>query len=192
MDHKDNNPPAFDLTKLNFNFGGPTPSAASAVGGFNFGSPSATTGTGFTFDLSSVSSKFSELLGQSSGYREALPLAVQNRIKTLELYHDELMKVESEFEEEVRKLEIKYYSRYKPIWEKRAAIVTGKVEPTTEELAEADAREKAALEEDEEDKEPKIVEIKEDKKDDKKEDKKRGKSRNKCKRNTRILVFSIK
>eukprot|EP01087_Luapelamoeba_hula_P024450 TRINITY_DN930_c0_g1_i1.p1 TRINITY_DN930_c0_g1~~TRINITY_DN930_c0_g1_i1.p1 ORF type:complete len:407 (+),score=131.99 TRINITY_DN930_c0_g1_i1:190-1410(+) len=121
----------FDFSKLNFNFGNASAgSSAAAAGGFNFA------------DLNSqFGGRLGGLVGAPSGYLQTLPKPVQNRIKACEFYHDKVCQLEDEFEEEVRLLEIKYYDKYKPLWDKRAALVSGQVEPTPEELVDDDDEE---------------------------------------------------
>lgn len=68
-------------------------------------------------------------------YQEVLDLAtlpseVKRRIKALKKLQFEMLNIESDFYREVHELECKYASRYEPIFNKRAEIVTGSLEPT--------------------------------------------------------------
>ena len=83
------------------------------------------------------------MVGRSSGYIESLPAPVKRRVAGLKGIQKEHSKVEAEFQEEVLQLEKKYFAKFTPLYQKRAAIVNGTAEPTEEQI-------KAGEEDDEE------------------------------------------
>lgn len=78
--------------------------------------------------------KLGNLVGRSSGYIESLPAPVRKRITGLKGIQKDHAKLEAEFQEEVLQLEKKYFAKFTPLYEKRAKIVNGEVEPTEEEV----------------------------------------------------------
>lgn len=64
-----------------------------------------------------------------------LPEKVRNRVRALKNVQLEQLKLESEFYEEVYKLEQKYQERYQPLFDKRRQIVNGEIEPSNEEAS---------------------------------------------------------
>lgn len=84
--------------------------------------------------VSMIQNKLGTLVGQSSGYIEGLPANVRRRIVGLKGVQKDHGKLEAEFQEEVLQLEKKYFTKFTPLYEKRAAIVNGKSEPTEEEV----------------------------------------------------------
>jgi nucleosome assembly protein 1-like 1 len=107
-----------------------------------------------------IQKKLHTLVGKSSGYFETLPAAVQNRIKVLKKLHFEKTKIDADYKKEMAELEKKYKEKYSPLYSKRTQIVSGEVEPTLQEISEADAeiKKKAEAEEKEENKEKKEAE----------------------------------
>ena len=93
--------------------------------------------------VSMMQDKLSGLVGKSSGYVESLPAPVRKRVAGLKGIQKEHSKLEAEFQEEVLALEKKFFAKYTPLYEKRAKIVNGAIEPSEEEIQ--------AGEEDEED-----------------------------------------
>lgn len=73
-------------------------------------------------------------MGRSSGYIESLPPSVRRRVAGLKGVQKEHSKLEVEFQEEVLNLEKKYFDKFTPLYQKRAKIVNGAVEPTDEEV----------------------------------------------------------
>jgi len=119
---------------LNFNFSTPgfTFNPPSAASGFSFTPSSAAAGLSPELQqplVQAISEKLSSIVGASSGYIESLPQAVKNRVHALNNLHAEYTDLEKLYEEEVLRLQLKYYGLYKPIFEKRAAIVKGIHEP---------------------------------------------------------------
>jgi nucleosome assembly protein 1-like 1 len=92
--------------------------------------------------------KLGSLVGRSSGYVESLPTPVRRRVTGLKGIQKDHAKLEAEFQEEVLQLEKKYFEKFTPLYEKRAAIVKGETEPTETEV------EAGKPEEDEEGEEP--------------------------------------
>ena len=91
-----------------------------------------------------IQGKLGTLVGRSSGYIESLPAPVRRRVAGLKGVQKEHAKLEGEFQEEVLQLEKKYFTKYTPLYEKRAKIVNGAAEPTEDEI-------KAGEQDDEED-----------------------------------------
>ena len=81
-----------------------------------------------------IQGKLGSLVGRSSGYVESLPPPVRRRVASLKGIQKEHAKIEGEFQEEILQLEKKYFAKYTPLYEKRAKIINGKVEPTEEEV----------------------------------------------------------
>lgn len=99
-----------------------------------------------------MQNKLSTLVGRSSGYIESLPPVVRRRVTGLKGIQKDHAKLEAEFQEEVLQLEKKYFAKFTPLYEKRAAIVNGETEPTEEEVT-AGKPEEDEEDEQEEDKE---------------------------------------
>lgn len=81
-----------------------------------------------------IQGKLSSLVGQSSGYVESLPTPVRRRVAGLKGVQRDHSKLEAEFQEEVLQLEKKYFEKFTPLYQKRAAIVNGTAEPTEDEI----------------------------------------------------------
>ncbi|KAK9246372.1 hypothetical protein V1506DRAFT_535366 [Lipomyces tetrasporus] len=100
--------------------------------------------------ISMIEGRLGTLVGRSSGYIESLPGPVKDRISGLKGLQKDHAALESEFRKEILELEKKYAEKYKPLYERRAKIVTGEVEPSEEEIAagkEEDADEEDVKEE---------------------------------------------
>jgi nucleosome assembly protein 1-like 1 len=95
--------------------------------------------------ISMIQGKLGSLVGRSSGYIESLPAPVRRRVAGLKGIQKEHSKLEAEFQEEVLQLEKKYFTKFTPLYQKRAAVVNGATEPTDAEI------EAGKQEEDEED-----------------------------------------
>lgn len=91
-----------------------------------------------------MQSKLSSLVGQSSGYVESLPAPVRKRVAGLKGVQKEHSKLEAQFQEEVLELEKRFFAKFTPLYEKRAKIINGTLEPT-------DAEVEAGEEDDEDD-----------------------------------------
>jgi nucleosome assembly protein 1-like 1 len=78
--------------------------------------------------------KLASLVGRSSGYVESLPAPVRRRVAGLKGVQKDHSKLEAEFQEEVLELEKKYFAKFTPLYEKRAKIVNGILEPSEEEV----------------------------------------------------------
>jgi nucleosome assembly protein 1-like 1 len=81
-----------------------------------------------------IHGRLNSLVGRSSGYIESLPAAVRRRISGLKGIQQEHSKLELQLQEEVLELEKKYFSKFEPLYQKRAAIVNGTLEPTDQEV----------------------------------------------------------
>ncbi|KAI8965656.1 nucleosome assembly protein [Daldinia sp. FL1419] len=81
-----------------------------------------------------IQGRLGSLVGRSSGYIESLPSVVRRRVAGLKGIQKDHSKLEAEFQEEVLQLEKKYFAKFTPLYEKRAAIVNGKDEPTDEQV----------------------------------------------------------
>ena len=81
-----------------------------------------------------MQAKLGSLVGRSSGYIESLPGSVRRRVAGLKGVQKEHSKLEAEFQEEVLQLEKKYFAKFTPLYEQRAKIVNGAVEPTEEQV----------------------------------------------------------
>lgn len=99
-----------------------------------------------------IQGKLGTLIGRSSGYVENLPAPVRRRVAGLKGIQKDHAKLEAEFQEEVLQLEKKYFAKYTPLYQKRATIVNGGVEPTE---AEVEAGKQDEEEEEEEEAEKK-------------------------------------
>ncbi|KIX94223.1 uncharacterized protein Z520_09933 [Fonsecaea multimorphosa CBS 102226] len=108
--------------------------------------------------VSMMQQKLGSLVGRSSGYIESLPAPVRRRVTGLKGIQKDHAKLESEFQEEVLQLEKKYFAKFTPLYEKRAAIVNGEVEPTDEEVEAGKADEEEEEPEEDADKEEKAAE----------------------------------
>jgi nucleosome assembly protein 1-like 1 len=81
-----------------------------------------------------MQNKLNELVGRSSGYIEGLAPDVRRRIAGLKGVQKEHSKLEAQFQEEVLELEKKYFKKFTPLYERRAAIINGKTEPSETEV----------------------------------------------------------
>ncbi|KAL7794969.1 hypothetical protein V8C37DRAFT_375091 [Trichoderma ceciliae] len=85
-----------------------------------------------------IQGRLGSLIGRSSGYIESLPSPVRRRVSGLRAIQKDHAKLEAEFQEEVLQLEKKYFAKFTPLYEKRSAIINGKVEPTEDEVKRGD------------------------------------------------------
>ncbi|KAI8335310.1 nucleosome assembly protein-domain-containing protein [Chlamydoabsidia padenii] len=75
------------------------------------------------------------LLGRAAEHIQTLPTSVQRRIHGLKYFQSQHAELEGKFQEEVLALEKKYLALYQPLYNKRSEVITGKYEPTAEEVA---------------------------------------------------------
>ncbi|KAI1339009.1 hypothetical protein F5Y15DRAFT_89557 [Xylariaceae sp. FL0016] len=96
-----------------------------------------------------IQGRLGSLVGRSSGYIESLPAPVRRRVAGLKGIQKDHSKLEADFQEEVLQLEKKYFAKFTPLYEKRAAIVNGNTEPSEDEVkaGEDDAEEDAEAKE---------------------------------------------
>lgn len=81
-----------------------------------------------------IQGKLGSLIGRSSGYIESLPAPVKKRLTGLKGLQAEYSKLETKFQEEILELEKKYLEIYRPLYNRRAEIISGSSEPKEEEL----------------------------------------------------------
>lgn len=81
-----------------------------------------------------VQGKLANLIGKSSGYIDSLEPIVRQRVDGLKGLQLEHTKLEAEFQREILELEKRFAEKYRPIYERRRAIIEGKEEPTEEEI----------------------------------------------------------
>ena len=84
--------------------------------------------------VSMIQGKLGTLVGRSSGYIESLPAPVRRRVAGLKGIQKQHSKLESQLQEEVLQLEKKYFAKFTPLYEKRAKVINGLVEPSEEEI----------------------------------------------------------
>ncbi|KAF8953014.1 hypothetical protein BGZ52_002479 [Haplosporangium bisporale] len=103
--------------------------------------------------MSMLQGRLGNLVGAPSGYVESLSPEVRRRVKGLKSLQKKHAVLEADFQKEILALEKKYLALYTPLYEKRAEVVSGKVEPTEEEVQDgvSDDEEEEDEEEDKED-----------------------------------------
>ncbi|KAF2452326.1 hypothetical protein BDY21DRAFT_175567 [Lineolata rhizophorae] len=94
--------------------------------------------------VSMLQGKLGSLVGRSSGYIESLPADVRRRVAGLKGVQKEHSKLEAEFQEEVLQLEKRYFAKFTPLYQKRAAIVNGATEPSEDEVKAGEKTEEEA------------------------------------------------
>ncbi|KAI8612562.1 hypothetical protein BC830DRAFT_1136130 [Chytriomyces sp. MP71] len=80
--------------------------------------------------LGALQRRLNGLVGKPSSYIADLPQDVKRRIDALRNIQDKHSELESKFREEVLALEKKYLTQHQPLYDKRAKIVAGDLEPT--------------------------------------------------------------
>lgn len=68
--------------------------------------------------MAALQAQLGDMIGSSSGYIEALPRAVQRRVRALKQLQAARVKIEVEFHNEVAALEKKYDEMYAPLYAK--------------------------------------------------------------------------
>ena len=94
--------------------------------------------------LNMIQGKLGGLVGKSSGYVESLPSPVRRRVDGLKGVQVEHAKLEARFQEEILLLEKKYLELYQPLYDRRAQIVAGKIEPAADADEEGEDEDNAA------------------------------------------------
>lgn len=84
--------------------------------------------------LAHLQDRLHRILGSPSGYIESLPDNIKNRVKSLRKLQYDFTKMEAEFYQEVHELEKKYHERHQSLYEKRQTILSGKYEPSGDEI----------------------------------------------------------
>jgi len=150
------------LEQFNFNFATNAPQEPGYNSILDFNTPD-----GLKM-LNSIRSQLGGLVGQDSGYFQTLPQPVQNRISALKKLHKDKVVLDNEFKKELEALEKKFAEKLQPLYDRRAIIVEGSVEPTAEEIAEGKKAEEETAKKNELEKKAEGEKI-EDKKEEKKE-----------------------
>ncbi|KZV90706.1 NAP-domain-containing protein [Exidia glandulosa HHB12029] len=101
-----------------------------------------------------VQGKIAGLIGRSSGYIEALPVPIKLNVEALKGVDASYLEVYKEYKKELLALEKKYEEKYKPVFERRKAIVNGTAEASEEEIKKGEEVSKKDAEEKEEEYEP--------------------------------------
>jgi len=120
-----------------------------------------------------IQKKLDTLIGQRSGYFESLPVPLQNRIKTLKVLHGQKSDLDKQYKIELLALQAKFDKLIEPLYDRRRELVTGKSEPTEQELKESEKvvkEEKKEESKEEKKEEESKEESKEEKKGEKEED----------------------
>ncbi|CAK5274404.1 unnamed protein product [Mycena citricolor] len=91
--------------------------------------------------LGLVESRLSTLIGQTSGYVESLPILVRRNVEGLKGVQVRQMELQNEYKRECLELERKYLALQQPLYERRAAIISGASPATAEEIAKGEAAE---------------------------------------------------
>ncbi|GAA6008411.1 NAP domain-containing protein [Rhodotorula paludigena] len=81
-----------------------------------------------------VQGRLSGLIGRSSGYVESLPTAVQYRLTALKGVQRDHSALEAEFQKEIFELEKRFAEKYRPLYERRRALIEGQAEPNDDEI----------------------------------------------------------
>jgi len=97
--------------------------------------------------MAAMQQRLSGLVGSNSGYIENLPQCIKNRLNALKNLQVECAKIEGKFYEEAHELEMKYAELFKPLYEKRTAIVNATYEPAGEEIVWVEPGEEEDMEE---------------------------------------------
>ncbi|KAJ2759277.1 histone chaperone, partial [Coemansia nantahalensis] len=87
--------------------------------------------------LSLLQGRLGSLVGAPSGYIEALPKAVRERIGVLKHLQLQRIEISKQLHLELLELEKKYTKMAEPLYARRSALIQGSAEPTAEEKAEA-------------------------------------------------------
>ncbi|KDQ17453.1 hypothetical protein BOTBODRAFT_42656 [Botryobasidium botryosum FD-172 SS1] len=90
--------------------------------------------------LAGIEGKLSSLIGRSSGYIESLPVPIKRRVEGLKGVQAEYAKIEMEQKKEILELDKKYLALYTPLFLRRYDILTGKTEPTADEITAGEAQ----------------------------------------------------
>ncbi|KAM0748434.1 NAP-domain-containing protein [Meredithblackwellia eburnea MCA 4105] len=95
-----------------------------------------------------VQGRLTSLVGRSSGYVEGLPAPIRRRITGLKGVQAAHTAIEAEFQKDIFELEKKYAEKYRPLYERRRALVEGKDEPTGDEIEKGEKEEEDEEEDD--------------------------------------------
>ncbi|KAL8292133.1 hypothetical protein RQP46_001599 [Phenoliferia psychrophenolica] len=96
-----------------------------------------------------IQNRLTSLVGRSSGYIETLDGPVRRRVTGLKGVQAEHTKIEAEFQKDIFELEKKYAEKYRPLYERRRALIEGKDEPSATEITQGEKEEDESDDEDE-------------------------------------------
>lgn len=89
--------------------------------------------------LDIIQSKLGTLDGLTSGYIEALPKVVKDRVAALKGLRTKQAQIEGEFHRELLELEKKYLVKQQPFYEERKKLITGSASPQSEDIEKGEA-----------------------------------------------------
>ncbi|PVV00905.1 hypothetical protein BB560_004697 [Smittium megazygosporum] len=81
-----------------------------------------------------IQGRLGSLAGAPSGYIESLPKVVRQRLAALQFLQSKHTELEAKFHQEILEIEKKYSLLYKPLYDQRHNIVSGKKEPSEDEI----------------------------------------------------------
>ncbi|KAJ7266394.1 hypothetical protein B0H12DRAFT_1099481 [Mycena haematopus] len=90
--------------------------------------------------LGMVHGRLADLVGRSSGYIEALPVATKRRVEGLKGIQVEQTELQNQYKRECLELERKYLNLQKPLYARRHAIISGAAAPTPAEISAGEAQ----------------------------------------------------
>jgi len=105
--------------------------------------------------LKAIQSKLGGLVGKNSGFYDTLPKIVKNRVRALKQLHKSKVEIDAEYKKARDELEKRFSEKYAPLYDKRAAYISGAVEPTAEEMGPEEEEKGVEIEEIKEGKEAK-------------------------------------
>ena len=88
--------------------------------------------------MAALQARLGDLEGMRSPFFDSLPKNMKNRVYAIRNIQKEYIHMESEFYNEVNKLEQKFHQRYSELYKRREAIISAKYEPTEEECLHSD------------------------------------------------------
>ena len=98
-----------------------------------------------------VNDRLATMVGRSSGYVESLSLPVRRRITGLKGLQVAQAEIEAEFQKDIYELEKRYADKYRPLFERRQELVSGRDEPNADEVEKGQQAEDEESEDEDED-----------------------------------------
>ncbi|PVU94740.1 hypothetical protein BB561_002298 [Smittium simulii] len=86
-----------------------------------------------------IQGRLDNLAGASSGYIQTLPKTVQRRLAALQFLQSKHTELEAKFHQEILDIEKKYALLYKPLFDKRHNIISGKEEAAEDDIKAGEA-----------------------------------------------------